>query len=294
MLLCTSLPTLFLRPHDHIFLHLIMTLFFKFMLLLSGDIIVSYLGHFISISSSCNLTELPGPMSTLFSITSSLSVPTTFSPMQAICPNMHMSYRVTVGSGQEHLVFIALDDHNDTCRGCSCKNLLFCSNCQRYTLTQNVKLRKSLCFPSSQVFWFFTETLHRCSADFDNCGKLPIRNIGFRSSTAVLANDHIRPGVVAPIRLLDSSNRSGQVSSSRIAPSARSCIRCCGILFSPSRLAFAKHPWHPGVRPYFWISTSFRMYIRRGQGTPPCPVHLILPEALLAEELLLATAFSAS
>ena len=95
-------------------------------------------------------------------------------------PNMHMSHRVTVVSVQEHNAFIGLLDHDDTCHGYSCKNHLFFSDCQRYTLTQKGSCARP---PVSNRF---RSPGFKCStADFDNCGTLPITTVGFRPSSGV-------------------------------------------------------------------------------------------------------------
>ena len=55
---------------------------------------------------------------------------------------------------------------------------VFFSDCQRYTLTQKVK-----CASPSVSNRFRSPGFKRFTADFDNCGTLPITTIGFRSSS---------------------------------------------------------------------------------------------------------------
>ena len=110
-------------------------------------------------------------------------------------------------------MFIALVDHDKTCHGCSCKNPLFCSECQRYTLTQKVRYAS----PSvSNRLRSSSFSPRRFIADFDNCAKLPITTFGLRCSSVV--SNSARPTSSLRFQPVLKSNKLQPVAKKRLLP----------------------------------------------------------------------------
>ena len=115
---------------------------------------------------------------------------------------------------KEHRAVTGLLDHDDTCHGSLCKNTVFFLDCQRYTLTLKVR-----CASPSVSNHFRFPGFKRFTADSDNCGKLPITTIGFRSSS-VVQHLALPAGSFKLHQVLKSRTTSGSMSSKSFAATA--------------------------------------------------------------------------